>query len=90
MPNHTNNQGNYNSELPFFICHIRKCFKRFISLGTWLAQSVEHLTYAQVMISWSMSLRPTWGSVLIARSLKPASDSVSPFSLPLPHLCSQK
>ena len=30
------------------------------------------------MISWSVSLSPTLGSVLTAQSLKPASDSVSP------------
>ena len=53
--------------------------------GTWVAQSVKHLTSAQVMISQSVSSSPTSGSVLTAQSLEPASDSVSS-SLPLPHL----
>ena len=42
-----------------------------------MAQSVEHPTSAQVMISWLMSSSPTLGSVLMAQSLEPASDSVS-------------
>ena len=46
--------------------------------GAWLAQSVELLTSAQVMILWSVSSNPASGSVLTARSLEPASDSVSP------------
>ena len=46
--------------------------------GTWVAQSVEHLTSAQVMISWLVSSSPASGSVLTALSLEPASDSVSP------------
>ena len=50
-----------------------------------MAQSVERLTSAQVMISQSVSLSPTLGSVLTARSLEPASDSVSP-SLSAPSL----
>ena len=44
----------------------------------WVAQSVKRPTSAQVMISWFMSLNPVSGSVLTARSLDPASDSVSP------------
>ena len=54
--------------------------------GAWEAQSVEHPTSAQVMISQSVSLSPPWGSVLTAWSLEPASDSVSLF-LSLPLLC---
>ena len=46
--------------------------------GTWVAQSVEHLTSAQVTISQSVSSSPASGSVLTAQSLEPASDSVSP------------
>ena len=46
--------------------------------GAWVAQSVEHPTSAQVMISWLVSLSPTLGSVLTAQSLEPAFDSVSP------------
>ena len=40
--------------------------------------SVNHPTSAQVMISWFMGLSPTLGSVLTARSLDPALDSVPP------------
>ena len=47
--------------------------------GAWVAQSVECPTSAQVMISQSVSSSPTLGSVLMAQSLEPASDSVSPF-----------
>ena len=59
----------------------------FITRGAWVAQSVERLTSAQVMISWFVGSSPASGSVLTAQSLEPASDSVSPsLSLPLPHL----
>ena len=47
--------------------------------GAWVAQSVEPPTLAQGMISWSVSSSPALGSVLTARSLESASDSVSPF-----------
>ena len=43
-----------------------------------MAQSVEHPTSAQVMISQFVSLSPASGSVLTTQSLEPASDSVSP------------
>ena len=43
-----------------------------------MAQSVKRPTSAQVMISQSMSLSPTLGSGLMAQSLEPVSDSVSP------------
>ena len=43
-----------------------------------MAQSVERLTLAQVMISQFMSSSPALGSVLTAQSLEPVSDSVSP------------
>ena len=57
--------------------------------GHWVAQSVEHLTLAPVMILQFVGLSPASGSALIAQSLDPASDSVSPsLSLPLPCLCS--
>ena len=53
--------------------------------GAWVAQSVEHLTSAQVVISQFVSLSPASGSVLTAQSLEPASNSVSPsLSVPLP------
>ena len=55
--------------------HQPKC-KHF--RGAWVAQSVNHLTSSQVMISQSVSSSPTSGSVLTAQSLEPASDSVSP------------
>ena len=50
----------------------------------WVAQSVERLTSAQVMISRFMSLSPASGFVLTARSLEPASHSVSPSLSDLP------
>ena len=43
-----------------------------------MAQSVKHLTLAQVSISRIVSLSPESGSVLTAQSLEPASDAVSP------------
>ena len=48
------------------------------SRGAWVAQSVEHLTSAQVVISRYVSSSPASGNVLTAQSLEPASDSVSP------------
>ena len=49
-----------------------------------MAQLVKCLTSAQVMILRFMSSSPALGSVLIAQSLEPASDSVSPsLSAPL-------
>ena len=58
----------------------------------WMAQWVERLTSAQVMISWFAGWSPTSGSVLTARSLEPASDSVSPSlsAPPLLMLCLSK
>ena len=50
-----------------------------------MAQSVKHLTSAQVMISQLVSLSPAMGSVLTAQSLEPTWDSVSPsLSVPPP------
>ena len=55
------------------------------SRGTWVAQSVKHMTLARVMISQFVGSSPTSGSVLIAQSLEPASDSMSPsLSAPTP------
>ena len=51
-----------------------------------MAQSVKRLTLAQVMLSRFMGSSPALGSVLTARSLEPALDSVSPRSLPAPPL----
>ena len=53
--------------------------------GAWGAQSVKHLTLAQVMISQFVGSSPVSGCVLTALSLEPASDSVSP-SLSAPPL----
>ena len=44
----------------------------------WVAQSVKRPTSAQVTISGFESSSPALDSVLTARSLEPASDSVSP------------
>ena len=46
--------------------------------GAWVAQLVNRPTSAQVMISRFVSSSPASGSVLIAQSLEPASDSVPP------------
>ena len=50
----------------------------FLPWGASVAQSVKRPSSAQVMILWFMGSSPASGSVLTARSLKPASDSVSP------------
>ena len=42
-----------------------------VSWDSWVAQSVKHLTSAQVMISWFVSSSPASGSVLTAQSLEP-------------------
>ena len=53
--------------------------------GIWVAQSVEHLTLVQVMISQFVGLSPASSSVLTAQSLEPTLESVSPaLSAPLP------
>ena len=59
--------------------------KKKYTRGAWVAQSVEHPTSAQVMISRLASSSPRSGSVLTAQSLEPALDSVSP-SLSVPPL----
>ena len=59
-------------------------YKHFIPWGTWMAQSVKRPASAQVMISWFVGLSPMSGSVLTARSLEPASDSVSVSLCPFP------
>ena len=59
--------------------------KSGLERGTRVAGSVERLTSAQVMISWSVSLSPALGSVLTAQSLEPGLDSESP-SLSAPPL----
>ena len=53
--------------------------------SAWMAQSVECLTLAEVMISQFMGLSPASGSVRTAQSQEPVWDSVSPsFSAPPP------
>ena len=60
------------------------CLKVQKDWGAWVAQSVRHLTLAQVVISQFMGSSPVSGSVLTAQILEPASDSVSPsLSAPL-------
>ena len=58
--------------------------KQKLVRGACVAQSVECLTSAQVMILWFMSSSPASGSVLTAQNLEPASDSVSPSLCPFP------
>ena len=62
-------------------CHVLRTVKKW---GACVAQFVKHLTWAQVMISHSVSSSPMLGSVLTPQSLEPVSDSVSPsLSAPL-------
>ena len=56
-----------------------------IPWGAWVAQSVKHLSSAQVMISRLVRSSPLSGALLIAQSLESVLDSVFS-SLPLPHL----
>ena len=66
-------------------CHCFFFKKPVKGWGAWVAQSVECLTSAQVMISRFVGLGPTSSSELTAQSLESASDSVS-FSLSAPPL----
>ena len=54
--------------------------------GAWVAQSVKHLTSAQVMISRFVGLSPALGSMLTAQSLEHALDSVCSSLSASPHL----
>ena len=56
--------------------------------GAWVAQSVKRPTSAQVTISRSASSSPASGSgLMMAQSLEPVSDSVSPsLSAPPPFM----
>ena len=59
--------------------HLNHCTTCLKSVrGARVAQWVERLTSAQVMISRSVSSSPASGSGLMAQSLEPASDFVSP------------
>ena len=53
-----------------------------------MAQSVEHPTLAQVMISWFVSSSPASGFVLTPESLELLQILCLPLSLPLPCSCS--
>ena len=70
--------------------HWRKSLSLIVApyWGSWVAQSVELLTLAQVTILRFVSWSPASGSVLTAQSLEPASDSLC-LSLPLPHSCAR-
>ena len=57
-------------------------FKQHYPEGAWVAQSVGHLTLAQVLISWSVGSSPALGSLPTAQSLEPALDSLSPSLCP--------
>ena len=71
--------------LPFPYLHLF-CVLKSSYEGRWMAQSVERLTSAQVMISWFVSSSPASGSMLTAQSLESASDSVFPSVSPPPPL----
>ena len=66
------------------IWHFLPLWKRAAFGGAWVVQSVERPTSAQVTISRSVSLSPESGSGLMAQSLEPVSDSVSPSLSALP------
>ena len=59
-------------------------YLKIVLWGAWVAQSVECLTSAQVMIPQFVSSSPASGSGLMAQSLEPASDSVSLSLCPSP------
>ena len=60
-----------------------------IGWGAWVAQSVKHLTLAQVMILCLEGSNPVSGSVLTTQNLEHNLDSLSPslFAPPLLVLC---
>ena len=66
--------NNDNEDVAFYIKRVKNETKR----DAWVAQSVGRPTTAQVTISRSVSSSPASGSGLMAQSLEPASDSVSP------------
>ena len=77
---------------PFMLClslsqKLKKNKRMGRGRGAWVVQSVERPTSAQVMISRSLSSSPALGSGLMAQSLEPVSDSVSPsLSAPPPFM----
>ena len=75
------------NHLPWCLAHRKHLIQDSYCWGAWVAQSVKRPTSAQVMISQLVGSSPTSGSVLTARSMEPASDSVSPpLSSPSPLL----
>ena len=67
------------------LCHLLKRRSR----SAWVAQSVERMTSAQIMISWFVSLSPVSGSVLTAQpgACFRFCVSLSLFAPPSPTLC---
>ena len=65
------------------ICQSQEKHKTPEAWGTWVAQSVECPTSAQVMISQFVSSSPTSGCLLSAQS--PLQILCPPLSVPLPH-----
>ena len=55
-----------------------------------MAQLIEHVSLAQVMISWFLNLSPALGSLLSAYQGRTPFRSSVPLSLPLPHSHSSK
>ena len=65
---------------------IKKTLKSFyfrICRGSWVAQLVKCLPSAQVIISGSWELSPTWGSPLSRESASPSPSTPPPGSCPL-------
>ena len=79
------NPKNSTKKLLELIYEFSKKDTKSLYIGTWVAQSVERQTSAQIIISQFVGSSPTSGSVLTAQSLEPASDSVSPSLSALPH-----
>ena len=61
-----------------FVRALTKILSLVLKYKSGVAQSVNHLTSAQVMISRFVGSSPTSGSELLAQSLEPALDSVPP------------
>ena len=72
---------------PLLVCSLSLSLSTINVRDAWVAQSVKRPTSAQVTISWSVSSSPASGSGLMAQSLEPVSDSVSPsLSAPPPFM----
>ena len=70
----------YQNCSPLLKNHKRQLFWILFNVygGSWVAQSVERPTSAQVMTSQFVGSSPISGSVLTAQSLEPDSVSISP------------